>query len=305
MEQLNNLDVIFLIIVGISALVGIARGMTKELLSIIGWVLAAAALFYLVPLVNPFMQTYVSSELLASIVSGMLILLIFCIIWILTVDKLASLIRSSKLSALDRLFGFVFGTARGILLVVLVALLISTLMPEDSKKGVFEKSVLFEQANACVEPLKEMIPQSWVDEFKAQSERFGFGKKKKVEEETEDEKKPEEESKDNKENKANEAQEKSDAKQPAEKKDDKDAKTDEPKKNGLRETLDNIDNNLDVLQKNGEALFNQLAQPKTEGKNAEQPEAVDELMDDLDKLLDVLDNKMVTSEGEKTDSKKK
>lgn len=308
MEQLNNLDVIFLIIVGISALVGIARGMTKELLSIIGWVLAAAALFYLVPLVNPFMQTYVSSELLASIVSGMLILLIFCIIWILTVDKLASLIRSSKLSALDRLFGFVFGTARGILLVVLVALLISTLMPEDSKKGVFEKSVLFEQANACVEPLKEMIPQSWVDEFKAQSERFGFGKKKKVEEETEDEKKPEEESKDNKENKANEAneaQEKSDAKQPAEKKDDKDAKTDEPKKNGLRETLDNIDNNLDVLQKNGEALFNQLAQPKTEGKNAEQSEAVDELMDDLDKLLDVLDNKMVTSEGEKTDSKKK
>ena len=40
MEQLNNLDVIFLIIVGISALVGIARGMTKEFLSILGWILA-------------------------------------------------------------------------------------------------------------------------------------------------------------------------------------------------------------------------------------------------------------------------
>ena len=36
MEQLNNLDVIFLIIIGISALVGIARGMTKEILSITG-----------------------------------------------------------------------------------------------------------------------------------------------------------------------------------------------------------------------------------------------------------------------------
>ena len=166
MEQLNNLDVIFLIIVGISALVGIARGMTKELLSVIGWVLSAVALFYLVPLLNPYMKNYVSSDLLANIVSGMAILLVFCIIWILTVDKLASVIRSSKLSALDRLFGFVFGTARGVLLVVLMALLISTLMPEDSKKGVFEKSVLFAQANACVEPLKEMIPQSWIDEIK-------------------------------------------------------------------------------------------------------------------------------------------
>ena len=143
MEQLNNLDVIFLIIVGISALVGIARGMTKELLSVIGWVLAAAALFYLIPLINPYTKNYVASDLLASIVSGLGILLVFCIIWILTVDKLSALIRSSKLSALDRLFGFVFGTARGVLIVVLIALLVSTLMPEDSKKGVFEKSVLF------------------------------------------------------------------------------------------------------------------------------------------------------------------
>ena len=73
----------------------------------------------------------------------------------------------------------------------------------------------------------------------------------------------------------------------------------------MRETLDNIDNNIDVLQKSGEALFNQLAQPKTEGGNADDSKAVDDLMDDLDKLLDVLDNKMVTSEEEtKADEKK-
>ena len=38
MEQLNNLDVVFLIITGVSELVGIARGMTKELLSLAGWI---------------------------------------------------------------------------------------------------------------------------------------------------------------------------------------------------------------------------------------------------------------------------
>ena len=47
MEQLNNLDVVFLVIVGVSALVALARGVTKELLSITGWILAAVSVYYL------------------------------------------------------------------------------------------------------------------------------------------------------------------------------------------------------------------------------------------------------------------
>lgn len=293
MEQLNNLDVIFLVIVGISALVGIARGMTKEMLSIIGWVLAAAALFYLVPMLNPFMENYVSSKWLASIVSGMAILLVFCIIWVLTVDKLASLIRSSKLSALDRIFGFVFGTARGALIVILITLLISTLMPEDSKKGVFEKSILFAQANECVEPLQQMIPQSWVDAFKAQSERFGFGKKKAEE-------KAEEATEENTEKATEENKQNGSPETPA------DGSEQIPQKPSLGETLDSIDSNIDVLQKGGEALFNQLAQPKT-AKEEDKSDGIsaDDLVSDLDKLLDVLEDKMVTTDEENGAVKKK
>jgi len=293
MEQLNNLDVIFLVIVGISALVGIARGMTKEMLSIIGWVLAAAALFYLVPMLNPFMENYVSSKWLASIVSGMVILLVFCIIWVLTVDKLASLIRSSKLSALDRIFGFVFGTARGALIVILITLLISTLMPEDSKKGVFEKSILFAQANECVEPLQQMIPQSWVDAFKAQSERFGFGKKKAEE-------KAEEATEENTEKATEENKQNGSPETPA------DGSEQISQKPSLGETLDSIDSNIDVLQKGGEALFNQLAQPKT-AKEEDKSDGIsaDDLVSDLDKLLDVLEDKMVTTDEENGAMKKK
>ncbi|MBR1825242.1 MAG: CvpA family protein [Alphaproteobacteria bacterium] len=299
MEQLNNVDVIFLIIAGISALVGIARGMTKEILSIIGWVLAAAALFYLVPLVTPVMEQYVTSKWLANIVAGMVILLIFCIIWILTVDKLASMIRSSKLSALDRMFGFVFGLARGALIVILIALLISTLMPEDSKKGVFEKSVLFKQANACVEPLKEAIPQSWVEAFKAQSERFGLGKKAdadKVEDtaETTDENKAEIE-KDKAKDKPKETEKQTET-------ESDEATKPESEKPSLKETLDAISNNREVLKKGSEVLFNQLAQPKTsEGGDGES--TLDDLVSDLDKLLDVLDDRVVETESKAPESK--
>ncbi|MBQ9271720.1 MAG: CvpA family protein [Alphaproteobacteria bacterium] len=305
MEQLNNVDVIFLIIAGISALVGIARGMTKEILSICGWVLAAAALFYLVPLTTPYMEQCVISKWLANIVAGMVILLVFCIVWILTVDKLASLIRSSKLSALDRIFGFVFGLARGALIVILIALLISTLMPEDSKKGVFEKSVLFKQANAAVEPLKEMIPQSWVEAFKAQSERFGLSKKSEVEI-TEDAKDAEsvEDRVKLKEKETEEAKDK--IQKTKDEADDVDSQAEDEAKSpeetptetqGLKETLKAISNNREVLKKSGEVLFNQLAQPKT-SENADGGNSMDldDLVSDLDKLLDVLDEKVVETD---------
>ena len=297
MEQLNNVDVIFLIIAGISALVGIARGMTKEILSIVGWVLAVAALFYLVPSVAPFMEQYVTSKWLANIVAGMAILLIFSVVWILTVDKLASMIRSSKLSALDRMFGFVFGLARGALIVILIALLISTLMPEDSKKGVFEKSVLFKQANASIEPLKEAIPQSWVEAFKEQSERIGL--KKKVEPEQIDSEKAEETAQ-----KTNVIQEEKtaneDVKTPKDTSNETDSKTKEnaepqSKVQSLKETLNAISDNQEVLKKGSEVLFNQLAQPKT-SEGGEGENALDDIVSDLDKLLDVLDNRVVETE---------
>lgn len=54
MQQLNNMDIAILVIVGISALIALGRGLVKEVLSIVGWVLAGAAVIYLLPILNPF-----------------------------------------------------------------------------------------------------------------------------------------------------------------------------------------------------------------------------------------------------------
>ena len=132
MEQLNNLDVIFLILIGLSALVGIARGFTKELLSIVGWLVAAVCVYYLTPIIKKKKKNYISSEMLSTLVSGMLILLVVCIFWVLAVDKIASSIRQSKLSPLDRIFGMFFGILRGVIVVVLIEMMIVSVIPEDS-----------------------------------------------------------------------------------------------------------------------------------------------------------------------------
>jgi membrane protein required for colicin V production len=274
MEQLNNLDVVFLIIVGISALVGIARGMTKEILSILGWVLAAVAIFYLVPIVNPIIEQYIASKMLASIVSGLAVLIVFCIFWILTADRLGSVVRASRLSALDRVLGFVFGAARGVLIVILVALMITTIIPEQSKEGMFKDSKYFKLASDSAEPVKNMIPDNWVESFKAKTEEFVLlkGDKDKVDKEEKVEAKVEEVAETKEEVKELTLGEK------------------------LKQAADAVDN-LQSLKKDGEELFNQLAQPKTVGDEGTTVE--DDLSSDLDMLLDVLEDRVVTTD-EKT-----
>lgn len=315
MEQLNNLDVVFLIITGVSALVGVARGMTKELLSLAGWILAAAAVFYMTPLLEPVMQKYIASKVLASVVSGMVVLIVFCVVWILTVDKIASVIRSSKLSALDRILGFMFGTARGIVIVILIAMMLTTLIPEESKKGIFAESKYFNEASECAEPLMAMVPQSWIDQFKAKSESLGFGsaedKEKAKEGNKADDKEAKKDTKEGKDTEVKEEKEASETEKTESPKKEKskeaekfaEEKSDGSKSEDIANPFDLIDSNLEMLQKSGEELFNQLAQPKTAGEEESGETALEGMSSDLDKLLDVLEDRVVITDAETPEMK--
>ncbi|MEE6207877.1 MAG: CvpA family protein [Alphaproteobacteria bacterium] len=281
MEQLNNLDVVFLIIVGISALVGIARGMTKEILSIIGWVLAAAALFYLVPIIEPIAQTYIASKMMANIVAGLAVLILFSIIWVLTVDKISTVIRSSALSSVDRILGFVFGAARGILIVILITLMITTIIPEESKKGTFAESQYFQLAKDNIEPVVSMVPDEWVKSIKEKAAGLGLGADKDADKEKDETKNKDEAA--NGEDKVNETETVDN--------NTENTVTD----NSTEEAGENstVDSNLEVLKKTGEELFNDLVQPKTagEGEEGEMPDS-----SDLDKLLDGLEDLVVETD---------
>ena len=268
MEQLNNLDVVFLVIVGVSALVAIARGVTKELLSITGWILAAVSVYYLLPVVDPIMQKYIASKVLSNLVSGMVILILFCIFWVLAVDKISTQIRFSKLSSLDRILGFIFGIFRGVIIVILLQIMISSLIPEESQKGVFAESRYFKLAGDAAGPIKSLIPEKWFEDLKAKGKGLGLGADK-TEEKSEDDK-----SKD----KNTEAQSKA---------------------------VD-IDAAGDVLKKSGEELFNKLVQPKVEGEAKAQDEGYkkDETSD-LDKLMDELEDKVVTTDDNTASAKEK
>lgn len=160
MQQLNNLDVIILIIVGISALIALSRGLIKEVLSIIGWVLGTSAIIYLLPIFSPIASLYIKSGMMAGVVTSLFILIVFLIIWIMITGKIISKIRNSKLSNIDRILGLFFGIVRAFLLVILVYILINWMIPKDKQAAALTESRYFNIAGEFAKPIESLIPES-------------------------------------------------------------------------------------------------------------------------------------------------
>lgn len=161
--QLNNLDIVILIVIGISALIALSRGLVKEVLSIIGWVLATLAVIYLLPVLMPFAKQYISSGILAGVTTAICILILFFIVWIYTTAGIVGKIRSSKLSGLDRTLGLFFGIVRAMLLVVLFYILVSWMIPEDKQSETLRGSKYFQIAGSFAKPIEELIPESTLE----------------------------------------------------------------------------------------------------------------------------------------------
>lgn len=190
MTNLNNLDVIILIIIGISALIALSRGLVKEVLSIVGWVLATLSIIYLLPVLMPFAKMYISSGILAGVVTSLIILILFFIGWILLTDKLIGKIRTSKLNGLDRMLGLFFGVVRAFLLVVLFYILVSWMIPADKQSEVLTESKYFQTAGSFAKPLEDLIPEETLELIK---EKAGYEEEGKNQAEQKEEKEPEEE----------------------------------------------------------------------------------------------------------------
>jgi membrane protein required for colicin V production len=131
---ISILDLVVIGVVLISALLAAVRGFTREVLAIVAWVAAAAVAWFLHPLVLPRIKDHIANPTLALVAAiGGIFILTLLIVSIITV-KFSDFILDSRIGALDRTLGFVFGAARGLLICVVgwvfLAWLVQGKMPE-------------------------------------------------------------------------------------------------------------------------------------------------------------------------------
>ena len=125
---ISYLDAALVAVVAISGLVAMYRGFTREVLSILSWVAAAIAAFYVIfyqqgfaeelakQLANPPQQVHL---IIARIIIGSAIFLIVLIIVHLITSHISDTVLDSRIGPIDRILGLGFGVVRGFILVVI------------------------------------------------------------------------------------------------------------------------------------------------------------------------------------------
>ncbi len=147
MEDYTIIDGIVVAILLISGFLAFARGIVREVLSIAGWAGAAVIAFmfapkgkdlvYEIPVISGFVD---DSCNIALIVSFAVIFVLALIVISLFTPLLASIVSGSALGLIDKGLGFLFGLARGVLLVIVGLFVYDMLMPDGEGIDLIDES---------------------------------------------------------------------------------------------------------------------------------------------------------------------
>jgi membrane protein required for colicin V production len=157
---LNPTDLVILGIVLVSGLWALMRGFVREVLGVVGWVGAAFATLYLYAYVVPYARQLITIDLAAQAATGIAIFLLTLILLSVVSGAISSRIRDSGFNPLDRTLGFVYGLARGFVLVCVAYLVLTwTLNPTPQPDWLASARLLpVIQRGAAV--LNALVPKS-------------------------------------------------------------------------------------------------------------------------------------------------
>ena len=125
------LDGILIFVMLVSAVLAMIRGFTREVFSIGSWIAAAAATYFLWERLLPFTRNYIEDENIALGVTIAGIFFVTLIVVSIITMRISDFILDSKAGPLDRTLGFIFGAARGLILVVIAVLFLNFFIAPD------------------------------------------------------------------------------------------------------------------------------------------------------------------------------
>lgn len=152
----------FDIIVGaaliLSGLLAYMRGFVHEVLSIAGWIGAFFITIYGFPHVQPYAHQFITIALLADLVAGAVLFIAALIVLSMLTRTLSQRIKDSALNALDRALGFVFGVARGAVIVCLAYIGVEMLWPAADQPTWMRTARTMPAVESGAAILKSLVP---------------------------------------------------------------------------------------------------------------------------------------------------
>ena len=116
---MNWVDLAVLGVAGLSALIGFARGLVREVLGVGAWLGAAAVAAIAFPFASAKAHTMITDPGIADVVAAVAVFLVALILLSLIASWVGGVVRNSALGGLDRSLGLIFGLVRGAALIVI------------------------------------------------------------------------------------------------------------------------------------------------------------------------------------------
>lgn len=164
MEGYTLIDGGSALILLVSAILAYSRGFVRECLSIASWVVAAIVAFVFAPQVEPLIREVpVLSDMLAGscelsmITAFAAVFALTLIVVAIFTPLFAGAVQRSALSGFDQGLGFLFGVARGIILILVGLVLYEWILPGGGLE-IVEASKTKELLTGTKEQVEAMIP---------------------------------------------------------------------------------------------------------------------------------------------------
>lgn len=156
---MNFVDYILIAIVGLSMVLSLWRGFVREVISLIGLVLAFLAASRLSGTTGDFLGQWIGNATVADIAGFALIFIIVMVVVGLIGAVIRKLVDMAALTATDRTLGIFFGAARGMLLIALAFLVYTSYAKPESPW--LKNSMLTPYAIELGDMLGGVIPEGY------------------------------------------------------------------------------------------------------------------------------------------------
>jgi len=169
--SVTMLDAIIALVVVISAFLAMVRGFSRELLSLASWVLAALVAIFAYPHLLPYVGSHIANEMVAlgATLAGVFIVALLLISFLTM--KVADLIIDSRIGALDRALGLVFGLARAGLILAVATLFMNELIQPEKRPNWIEQAATKPALDNLAGRLEAVLPADLAEKLLLKLER--------------------------------------------------------------------------------------------------------------------------------------
>lgn len=157
---MSQFDLIVVLLLSVSGLIGCLRGATREVMTVLAFLLAVVIAVFSLRFCGPIVRLWVHTGWIANVLAGLLVFVtVYLLVRILGARLVHNVRHLDHLSLLDRVVGLGFGLIRGLVLLGVFQLAFHAATPAERMPSWIADSKLYPLAADCGRALRLLAPQ--------------------------------------------------------------------------------------------------------------------------------------------------